>query len=130
MYSASGMPRTGGVGRGAEKCDLTRDVRLRDRHRERQSPAEVFRRPVEKLPALAQVQLVDLGAEAERPDPMYSGLDAEIDLTAHGAAIETSSFVEECVEDGINAANLLCVHHASPLRRYGTYSPARRDASW
>ena len=87
-----------GLGGGADERDLSRDVRLGDRHRERQASTEVLGRPVEEQAAFTEVELVDLGAQAEHHDSVHSGLDAEVDLATHGVAIETPAFVEESVE--------------------------------
>ena len=109
-------PVGAGLDGGADESDLARNVRFGNRHREWQPSAKVLGRPVEEQAALAQIELVDFRAEPEHRDPVHAGLDAEVHLAAHGAAIEPSVFVEEGVENGIDPANLFCLHRTSPLR--------------
>ena len=113
-------PVGAGLGGGADERDLGRDVRLGDRHRERQASTEILGRPVEEQAAFTEVELVDLGAQAEHHDPMHPGLDAEVDLAAHGVAIEAPALVEERVEHGVDSADLLCIHQVAPLRTGGS----------
>src|SRR5690606_17209467 len=85
-----------------------------DGEAERRAAADILGNPLHQRSAFLEGEFCDFGGETERGDAGDAGFEAELDLAAHGGAVEPLVLVEEGVEDGVNAAN---GHLVAPMVR-------------